>query len=113
MMVPVNSFLYRSPRFSIHFPFPLLFLVGTRRIAGQCLNLSETGLYAEFTVPIAAELTGIVHLQPVGAMMEVPCSVAHSEGFRAGLLFAFANREQEQMLRALVQAVAHAPTSDL
>lgn len=112
-MVPVNSFLYRPPRFPIHFPFPLLFLVGARRITGQCLNLSETGLYAEFTVPIAEESAGVVHLQPVGIVIEVPCSVTHSEGFRAGLLFAFADREQEQMLRALVQAVAHAPTSDL
>ena len=111
-MVPVNSFLYRPPRFPIHFPFPLLFILGTRDVSGQCLNLSETGLYAEFTVPIATESTGIVHLQPVGTAIEVPCSVAHSEGFRAGLLFAFANREQEQMLRALVQAVAHAPTPE-
>lgn len=112
-MVPVNSYLYRQPRFPIHFPFPLLFVVGTRSISGQCLNLSNTGLYAEFSVPIAEESVGVIHLQPVGTVIEVPCSVTHSEGFRVGLLFAFANREQEQMLRALVQAVAHAPTSEI
>ena len=111
-MVPVNSFFYRRPRFPIHFPFPLLFVLGARSVSGQCLNLSDTGLYAEFTVPIATESIGVIHLQPVGTVIEVPCSVTHSEGFRAGLLFAFANREQEQMLRALVQAVAHAPTVD-
>ena len=105
-MVPVNSFLYRLPRFPIHFPFPLLFVREAQSVSGQCLNLSDSGLYAEFSIPIAAESIGMVHLEPGGAVIEIPCSVAHSEGFRAGLLFAFTTREQEQMIRALVQAVA-------
>ena len=112
-MVPVNSFLYRTPRFPIHFPFPLYFVMGTRVVSGQCMNLSATGLYAEFSVPIAAESVGVIQLRPIDILIEVPCSVAHSEGFRAGLLFAFADREQAQMLQALVQAVAHAPDNDV
>ena len=110
-MTPVSPFLYRLPRFSIHFPFPVQCVVKDRGIAGQCLNLSETGLLAEFTVPLAVGTSGVAHLQPGGYVVEIPCSVTHTEGFRSGLLFAFSSREQEHLLRALVQAVAVAPTS--
>lgn len=107
-MAPVSSFLYRLPRFAIEFPFPVLFVSRSHRFTGQCVNLSRTGLLAEFAVPIAEEAVGVVRLQPAGYVIDVPSSVVHSEGFRAGLLFAFANREQEQLLRALVHAVGDA-----
>lgn len=105
-MTPVSSFLYRLPRFPIEFPFPVVFVLESRRVTGQCLNLSDTGLMAEFVVPVAKGMHGTLHMQPAGYVLEVPVSVAHSQGFRAGLLFAFANAEQQQMIEALVQAIA-------
>ncbi len=104
-VAPVSPFSYRLPRFPIAFPFPVLFCFGSHRVGGQCLNLSCTGLFAEFGTPVAVEAVGVVHLQPAGYVLEVLSSVVHSEGFRAGLLFAFQNREQEQLLRALVKAI--------
>ncbi len=104
-MAPVSSFLYRLPRFPIRFPFPVLFCFGPHRVEGQCLNLSRTGLLVEFGAPVATEAVGVVHLKPAGYVLEVPSTVVHREGFRAGLLFAFSNREQEQLVRALVEAL--------
>ena len=103
-MTLVSSFLYRLPRFHIH--FPVEFECEQTLTAGQCENLSDTGLLARFLYPLGTDSTGTLHLRPANRLFAVRATVSHSEGFQAGLRFQFADDQQRQVIRALVEIVS-------
>ena len=103
-MTPVSSFLYRLPRFHIH--FPVEFEHDATRVSGHCLNLSHTGLLAHFLYPLGEGVVGTVRLHPANRAFELRATVSHTESLNSGLHFLFADRQQEQVIRALVEIVS-------
>ncbi len=103
-MTPVSSFLYRLPRFPSN--FPVEFEHNGARTSGHCLNLSHTGLLAHFLYPLGEGATGVLRLQPANRAFDLRATVSHTEGLRSGLHFRFADSQQEQVIRALVEIVS-------
>lgn len=101
-MTSISSFLYRLPRFDIHFPVEFVTPAGTT--AGRCLNLSDTGLLACFLLPLGGGEQGMLRLSPAGRVFDLAASVMHSDGQKSGLRFHFATDQQQQIIRALVNA---------
>ena len=106
-MTSVSSFLYRLPRFSIH--FPVEFVRAHHITVGLCQNLSHTGLLARFTYPLPEGATGTLRLKPIDRTFDLLATVTHADGLTAGLHFLFTDREQEHVIRAVVEAVSHHP----
>lgn len=104
-MTPVSSFLYRLPRFPIH--FPVEFVRAHHITIGRCQNISHTGLLARFTYPLPEGATGTLRLKPVDRTFDLLATVTHNDGLTAGLHFLFTGPEQEHVIRAVVEAVAH------
>ena len=112
-MTSVNAFLYRLPRFDIMFPIDFL-SEGVPEpadgISGRCLNLSSTGLLGSFGYPLGEGTAGVLRLRPASRSFPLRGIVTHSEGTRSGLRFDFANDQERQVIRALVDTIARRST---
>ena len=116
-MTHVNAFLYRLPRFSSDFPVEFidgsgnspsvnLGLDHATATPGQCINLSLTGLLARFILPLGEGADGLLRLKPANRVFSLRASVTHTDGIRSGLTFHFRDSQEEQFIRALVEAIA-------
>ncbi len=112
-MTSISAFLYRLPRFDIIFPIEFAHdgqAGDTAVTAGRCLNLSNTGLLGSFAYPLGADSVGTLRLKPASRSFALRAAVTHSEGLRSGLSFVFANDQERQVIRALVDAIANQST---
>lgn len=110
-MTPVSAFLYRLPRF--HTQFPVEFEHDATLISGNCINLSHAGILAHFLYPLGEGVTGALRLKPANRVFALRATVSHSEGLRSGLHFLFADSQQEQVVRALVEIISSQSASPL
>ncbi len=119
-MTQVDAFLYRLPRFSSDFPVEFVHGSGNppsinlgldpaTATPGQCINLSLTGLLARFVLPLGLGADGVLRLKPANRVFSLRASVTHTDGTRSGLNFHFRDSREEQIIRALVEAITGAP----
>ncbi len=116
-MTHVDPFLYRLPRFDSNFPVEFVHRAGTppshnlgldpaTATPGICLNLSDTGLLARFVLPLGKGAEGLLRLKPADRVFTLRATVTHSDGTRSGLHFLFRDNQEQQIIRALVEAVS-------
>ena len=103
-MTSVSAFLYRLPRFEIS--FPLEFMLAETMTNGHCVNLSHTGMLAQFAYPLGTGAVGRIRLRPANRLFELRAHVTHSEGLRSGLQFDFSNDQEQQVIVALVEIIS-------
>ena len=89
----------RAPRLDLS--FPLAFSVGGEVTAGHCLNLSESGLLANFNHPLDVWTHGELELHFADRSCEVAARVARADGNEAGLAFVFKNDGERAAIRAM------------
>ena len=95
------SSVYRAKRFDLS--FPLVFDERGTLSKGHCLNLSESGLLANFSPALDLWVMGNLLFEIAQNRVIVPARVARVDGREAGLSFSFINEAQREAVRDLVR----------
>ncbi|MGI4755516.1 MAG: PilZ domain-containing protein [Janthinobacterium lividum] len=86
--------------------FPLCFVYEGQEIRGNCLNISESGLMANFEQELELWTTGRLQLSFARAAVTVGARVARCVERDAGLSFLFEAESERTAIRALVASAA-------
>ena len=100
----MESYTTRASR--IDLSFPVIFVSEEKLVAGHCLNLSESGLLANFDQPLELWSMGELLIHGSEAKFRVPVRVARANEYNAGLAFRFTSDEQRASIQALVAYAA-------
>lgn len=94
-MEKIRTFEYRPRR--IETGFAVDFESSARTSQGVCWNMAETGIRAEFALPVRLGEVGQLTLFHTGKVLQIGAEVAYVNGRQAGLIFRFRNdAEREQ-----------------
>ncbi len=99
-----NLYVPRAAR--VDLSLPLTFIAEGARQTGHCLNISGSGLLANFAHPPELWTVGELSITAAGINFIVPARVARVVGSEAGLAFAFANDAQREAAQQLVVLAA-------
>ncbi len=102
----IHSFAYRNPRLTA--TLPVEFLTEGGALFGHTRDISEGGLLVDFGEPVLPHTTGGVRLRLGHCVLELHAEVTHTEGFTAGLVFAFSSPRESAFIRAMLQALTAA-----
>ena len=91
---------HRAPR--IDLSFPLEFDVEGEVIAGHCLNISASGLLANFSGSVEVWTEGDLHLHFGDNSRHVSARVARVNGNEAGLAFSFKGDHDREAIGAML-----------
>lgn len=89
--------------------FPLTYLADTRtevEVKGNCLNISESGLLADFAEAIELWTNGELLLHFGGGALGVRVRVARVNGNQAGVVFLYDGDEQRRTIAEVVASAA-------
>ena len=92
---------YKDRATRLDLSFPLTFTTEGEAIAGHCLNLSESGLYANFDQPLEVWTHGDLLLHFGDGTCGLAARVARTNGHEAGLAFAFKSDSERSAIRAM------------
>ena len=86
----------------IDLSFGVMFTSDRKPVAGRGLNLSESGLLADFEEPLELWSTGELAIDGIDEPSRVPAFVARVDEHQAGLAFRFTSDKQREAIRTLV-----------
>jgi hypothetical protein len=106
----IHPYAYRNPRVSTDLPVEFVTEEGT--LFGSAENVSENGLLVHFGEPVLPRTQGRLRLRVGTCLLELAAEASHLDGFRAGLVFAFASAQERTFVSALLQVIAKAQDLD-
>ena len=99
-----TQYVSRAARIDLSLPVTF-FAEGTTE-AGHCLNISASGLLANFAHAPELWTVGELTMEAAGIQLAVSARVARVDGSEAGFAFAFANDRQREAVHQLVALAA-------
>ncbi len=100
----MRRFLYRFPR--LRTDLPLDFILGDAVILGACIDISESGLRATFSLPVVPGSEGLVTLYRNDTAYQAHAVVESIKDDEARLRFLFLNEDERKIVRRLLQLLS-------
>ena len=97
----MRRFLYRLPRFRTE--VPLDFIVGDTVFLGVCVNISESGLRANFSLPVVPGSEGLITLYWNDVGYQSHALVESVKQDEARIRFLFQSNEEHRTIHQLLQ----------
>lgn len=94
-MENIRTFEYRPRR--IETGFAVDFESPARTSQGVCWNMAETGIRAEFAMPVRLGEVGKLTLFHTGKVLQIGAEVAYVNGRQAGLIFRFQSEAEREL----------------
>ena len=104
----MRRFLYRFPRFRTN--LPLDFILGDSVILGACIDISESGLRATFSLPVVPHSQGLITLYRNDIGYQAHAVVESVKDDEARLRFLFPSEDERKIVRQLLQLLSHSST---
>lgn len=98
------AYLPRAERLDLS--FPVEFRGADGRMGGSCLNVSESGMLAQFRLALELWTEGELWVEAGVTQLLIRVRVARVEDRQAGLAFRFADEDQRAKVRAVVAFAA-------